>query len=267
MKHLKLEKKEQIAVLTLCNLPQNRMGNQMQTDFEEAIQILRDDRDVRALIIRADGDIFSYGGNFPEWIGLELYQIRAIIERWIVVINQIERLPYPVIAAINGPCWGGGFEFALACDIVLASPNASFNHPEKTLAITTILGGIYRFAERAGKNIAAELAYTSKPIDAERMYQLGVVNRIVERDKLDEEAMKLARELAEGPAAAHEAHKTLLRLWSQSGKAAADEALLDLSIALFETEDVKNALLSAKEALEKGVPRSALKFKGQSCFR
>jgi enoyl-CoA hydratase/carnithine racemase len=260
-----MEIKDQIAVITLDNPPQNRMDLQMLDDFEDALHDLIYS-DARVLVIRGEGDIFTYGGYFPEWIDMETHKVRALVSRWISVVNRIEHLSFPVIASINGPCWGGGFEFTLASDIVLASPNATFNHPEKTIAITTLLGGIYRFAERVGKNIAGEMAYTAKPLSAERMNQLGVVNQVVEREKLDGETTALAREIADGPASAHAAHKALLRLWSQCGRTAADEALLDLSMPLFDTEDVKIALSAAKEALDNGTPRKNLKFTSGSCF-
>lgn len=267
MKHLRLEIKNGIAVITLNHPPQNRMDIQMLEDFEEAIMTIRYTEDVRTMILRGEGEIFGYGGYFPEWVGIESYKIRAIQERWLNVLKQVEALPFPVIASINGPCWGGAFEFTLACDMVYAVPEATFNHPEKTLAITTLLGGVYRFADRAGKNIAGELVYTAKPLSAQRMYELGVINHIVEKDKLDEEVMKAAVDIAEGPAGAHQAHKALLRLWSQGGIALADESVVDYTVPLFETEDVKNALTSAQKALEGGTPRPIIKFNSKNIFR
>lgn len=267
MEHLKLQIHDGIAVVTFCNPPQNRMGLQMLEDFTEVISTIRYNSDVRVAILRGEGEMFSYGGYFPEWIGLETHQVRAIQERWLNLLQQWEAFPFPTIASVNGPCWGGAFEWTLACDLVYAVPEAHFNHPEKTLAITTMLGGVYRFAERAGRNVAAEMAYCSKPFTAQRMYELGVVNHIVERDHLDEEVMKVAVDIAEGPAGAHASHKALLRLWSQGGVQAADGSLADYTTPLFGTDDVKRALVSAKDALEGGYTRPILKFTSPNIFR
>jgi len=267
MKHLKLSISEQIATITLCYPPQNRMGLQMLSDFEEALNTVAYTEDVRVMVLRGEGGVFSYGGYFPEWIGVKSHDVRALIERWNKIISYLERLPFPVIASVDGACWGGGFEFALACDMILATPESTFNHPEKTISVTTMLGGVYRFAERAGKNIAAELAYTAKPLTAERMQQLGVVNRLIPKEDLEKETAALAGEIANGPAAVHVAHKSLLRLWSQSGKAAAEEALVDYSVLVIPTNDCQTALKAAKHALDTGTPRPALKFEDKCMFR
>lgn len=267
MEHLRLEIKDEIASITLCNPPQNRMGGTMLTDFEEALNTIAYTDNVRVLVLQGEGGVFSYGGYFPEWIGAPSYDTRALIERWNKVVGQLERLSFPVIASIDGACWGGGFEFALACDMVLATPRSTFNHPEKTISVTTMLGGVYRFAERAGKNIAVELAFTARPLTAARMAELGVVNRIIPEEELTEKTAELAREIADGPAAVHAAHKALLRLWSQSGKAAAEEALTDYSTLMISTDDCQAALKAAKQALDTGTQRPTLRFEDKSMFR
>lgn len=254
---------DDIAVLTFNSPPQNRMIAQYSIDFDAVLDDITA-AEVRAMVMRSDLEgIFSYGGYFPIWLDINDTQFHYAIKSGLARIQRIENLPFPVIAAVNGVCWGGGFETVLCCDMVLATPNATFNHQEKTLAITTLLGGIYRFAERAGKNMAMELAFTSEPFSAEKMMQCGVVNRIVEPENLDAEAMKLARMLADGPTQAYKAYKTLMRIWATGGIRAADEALVELSCPLLNTEDTQRALRSAKEALENGTERPVLKFKGK----
>jgi Enoyl-CoA hydratase/carnithine racemase len=262
MKHLRLHIENELATLTLNNPPQNRIGTPMLEDFEEAVESIANSG-VRALIIRADGPDFSYGGYFPEWPGMKTHELRALFDRYLAVYNRFERLPFPTMAAVQGACWGGGFELAIRCDMIIAAPSAHFNHPEQTLAITTLLGGVYRLAERAGRNIAAEMAYTSGQLDAEKMHRHGVVNRIVPEKDLDKEVLLLASSLAHGATRAHAAHKVLLRLWALGGIQAADEALMDVSVPLFETEDTERALQSAEIALAKGEKRPVLQFKGR----
>jgi enoyl-CoA hydratase/carnithine racemase len=95
------------------------------------------------------------------------------------------------------------------------------------------------------------------------MLERGVVNRVVPDESLLEEAGTFARNLADGPTRAHLVHKALLRIWIAGGLAAADAAMLDLALPLFETEDVKLALPAAVEAFKAGRPRPRFKFEGR----
>jgi enoyl-CoA hydratase/carnithine racemase len=178
------------------------------------------------------------------------------------VFNRFERLPIPVVAAIRGLCFGGGFELALRADVILAAANATFGHPEQTLGIVTLLGGIYRVAERAGRARASEWAMTSQPVPAAEMERFGVVNRVVAADDLDQVARSFVQKLAQGPTRAYAAHKALLRIWAVAGVGAADEAMFDIAMPLFETNDVQTGIRSAVDALRAGTPRPALRFNG-----
>jgi enoyl-CoA hydratase/carnithine racemase len=131
------------------------------------------------------------------------------------------------------------------------------------LAIVTLLGGVYRAAERAGRARASEWALTSEQVAASVMAEAGVVNRVVADDALLGEAEAFARKIAKGPTRAYAAHKALLRAWSVGGVAAADETIFDIALPLFETEDAKTGLRSAVNALKAGKPRPVLEFQGR----
>ena len=107
------------------------------------------------------------------------------------------------------------------------------------------------------------LALTSEQVPARIMEQHGVVNHVYPDDVLLQEATDFACQLAKGPTRAHAAHKALLRSWAVGGVAAADEALFDIAMPLFETEDVKMALPAAVSALKAGKPRPVFDFKGR----
>jgi enoyl-CoA hydratase/carnithine racemase len=126
-----------------------------------------------------------------------------------------------------------------------------------------MLGGVQRVAERVGKAFALEWALTSEQVPAQTMLERGVINRVVPDGSLLEEAEAFARKLADGPTRAHLAHKALLRTWAVGGLAAADAALLDVALPLFESEDVKLALPAAVAAFKAGQPRPTFKFKGR----
>src|SRR5205814_10463734 len=113
-------------------------------------------------------------------------------------------------------------ELALRADVVIAGETARFGHPEQTIGIVTMLGGIHRVAERAGRSRAIEGALTSEQIPAATMKHHGVINRVVPDDALTDEAMAFVRRVAAGPTRAHAAHKPRLRIWAIGGLAAAD---------------------------------------------
>jgi hypothetical protein len=132
-----------------------------------------------------------------------------------------------------------------------------FGHPEQTLGIVTLLGGVYRIAERAGRSFASEWALTSEQIPAATIMKHGVVNRVVPDSELEQSARQLALRAAGGATRAYAAHKALLRIWAEAGVAAADTAMFDIAMPLFETEDVRCGIPSAVDALKAGRPRPA----------
>lgn len=262
MSHLTLTYDDNVAVLTLTNPPQNRIDVQMVRELGEAVGLIRRSG-VRAVVLRAEGPDFSFGGDIVPWPDWSVGELRASFEAFMRVFNDFEQLPLPVIAAVQGLCFGGGFELALRADVVFAGESARFGHPEQTLGIVTLLGGIYRVAERAGRARATEWALTSEQVPAEVMASEGVVNRVLPDDRLADEALAFAKRIAKGPTRAHAAHKALLRTWELGGTAAADGAMFDIATPLFETKDVQRGLGSAIEAYNAGKPRPTLTFDGQ----
>ena len=104
---------------------------------------------------------------------------------------------------------------------------------------------------------------TSEKVPASEMSRAGVVNRVVSDDKLREEVLAFAQRIATGATRAYAAHKALLRIWSLGGVAAADQAMFDIAMPLFEREDTQAGLNSAVEALKAGRPRPVLEFQGR----
>lgn len=106
---------------------------------------------------------------------MESSELRAKFEGYLDAFNRLERVALPVVSAVRGRCLGGGFELALRTDVIFAGSSAKFCHPEQTLGIITLLGGIYRVAARAGRARAMEWAMTSEPVPAETMAAAGAV--------------------------------------------------------------------------------------------
>lgn len=262
MQHLTLRIDEQVATLVLNNPPQNRIGDQMVAELASAIDAI-EGSDARAVVLRSEGENFSFGGDIMPWPDASVRQLRARFEHYMAVFNRFERIPLPVVAAVQGLCFGGGLELALRADVIFAASDATFGHPEQTLGIVTLLGGIYRVAERAGRSRAAEWAMTSEKVSAATMERFGIVNRVLDEASLLPEASAFAQKIARGPTRAHAAHKALLRAWAVGGVAAADDAMFDIAMPLFETKDVTQGLASAVNALKAGKPRPVLDFEGR----
>lgn len=262
MSHLTHSIESGIATIILDRSPQNRIDDQMVSELATAIEDI-ERSDARVVLLRAKGDNFSFGGDILPWPDATSRQLRARFEGYMDVFNRFERLPLPVIAVVHGLCAGGGFELALRSDVIFASEAATFCMPEQSLALVTLLGGIYRVAERAGRARAMEWALTSERVPAATMEHFGVINRVVADVDLLSEAHAFAEKLVHSPTRAHAAHKALLRAWSNGGHKAADDLMFNIAMPLFETEDAKAGLASAIEALKAGAPRPVLKFMGR----
>jgi enoyl-CoA hydratase/carnithine racemase len=251
-----------LAVITIDNPPQNRINERMAAEMLRCIDAI-EAGEQRAVLARAEGADFSFGGDITNWPEMSVRQLRATFDTYMTVFNRFERLPLPVIAAVQGLCSGGGLELAIRADMIIAGETARFRHPEQQLGIVTVLGGVYRVAERAGRSFASEWALTSEQIPAATMMQRGVVNQVVPDAELEQRAKQFALGVAAGPTRAYAAHKALLRIWAEAGVAAADSAMFDIAMPLFETDDVRRGIPSAVAALKAGRPRPPMDFKGR----
>ena len=262
MAHLTHTIENGLAVIVLDNPPENRLSSQMFSELSSALSVIGSS-EARALLMRAEGENFSLGGDIVPWPEMSSRELRSLLETYMVCVNQFERLSIPTVAAVQGRCFGGGFELALRADVIFAGETARFAHIEQSLGLATVLGGVYRVAERAGRSKAIEWALTSEHIPSHVMERYGVVNSVVPDDRLVAEANAFATKLASGPTRAHAAHKVLLRIWATGGVAAADEAIADIASPLFDTEDVKLALPASVQAIKAKQPRPAFLFKGR----
>jgi enoyl-CoA hydratase/carnithine racemase len=262
MPHIECAVVDGLATLVLTNPPQNRIGTQLVDELEQALRTIGAS-DARAVLLRAEGPDFSYGGDIAPWPDWGEREMRTRFEHFLRTFNQFERLPIPTIAAVQGLCFGGGLELAVRADVLFAGRTARFGHPEQSIAIVTLLGGIYRIAERAGRSRAMEWALTSEQVPAAEMERFGVVNRVIDDERLVAEATAFARKVAAGPTKAHAAHKALLRAWAVGGVAAADEVMFDIAIPLWATDDTRAAIPAAVSAMRAGQPRPAMPFAGR----
>jgi len=168
-----------------------------------AFEKLRDDPTVRAVILTGAGEkAFIAGADIAELASLEPEQARANSEKGQELTRLIETLGKPVIAAINGFALGGGCELALACTIRIAAEGARIGTPEVKLGLICGYGGTQRLPRLIGRGRAQELLLTGEPVDAQEAFRIGLVNRVVRKESLLDEARAIAGKFASaGPLA------------------------------------------------------------------
>ncbi|MBT2302065.1 enoyl-CoA hydratase/isomerase family protein [Variovorax paradoxus] len=259
--HLSIE--SGVARLEFDNPPHNRLAPAMLASFDEAITKIRQDSSVRAVIVSARGDNFSHGGDITFWPHVPPAEFQQRLAGAIERANLLEDLPVPTIAAVQGGCFGGGFEYALRCDIIIAADNARFSHTEQTVGVFTLLGGVQRVADRAGRARAIKWALTSERVSAAEMLSAGVVTEVVAPSDVMSRAREWAARFATGPTLAHAAHKKLLKAWSSGGIAAADAIMPGMTVGIFSSSDAKKGIASGIDALQRGVERPVIPFDGK----
>jgi enoyl-CoA hydratase/carnithine racemase len=173
-----------------------------------ALDDLYVDRDVRAVIVTGAGDkAFCAGADLKERAGMGPDQVRRFLKQIREALTDLENLPKPVIAAVNGIALGGGTELALACDIRIASSSATMGLTETTLAIIPGGGGTQRLPRLVGKGRAKELIFTGRKVDAAEALAIGLVEEVCEPGQLLARAEALVRRIVDntGPVAVAQA--------------------------------------------------------------
>ena len=202
------EKKQNIYTITL-NRPskRNAITVEMLTGICEMAERQAGDPDVRAIILKGEGKIFSAGVDFNS-LGAEVgaclgeggaggRALRALIYRFQQYLNRLEAVEIPIICAMHGRALGLGIELALACDLRLFSDDCIWGMPELKLGVIADLGGTSRLARLVGAARAMEILMTAREYSAQQALQWGLVNYIYPAADLIPEAEKLALEIAQ----------------------------------------------------------------------
>ena len=207
--HLRVDRDGDIAVVSLLA---PTMPPALFTELGEAFAALSRDAALRAVIVRGDGKVFSYGLDLPAafaawgptFSGQGLAAART--ELWNMIleiqaaVTAVASCPAPVIAAIHGWCVGGGVDLITACDLRICSADARFSVRETKVAMVADLGSLQRLPLVIGDAATRELALTGKDIDASRALALGLVSQVVaDRAAVDAAARALAAEIAGNP--------------------------------------------------------------------
>jgi enoyl-CoA hydratase len=252
-KNILFSVEEGVATLTF-NRPKalNAMNSETMAEFLAAVNVCKADETIKVLVLTGAGDrAFVAGADISEMQSLRPQEALAFMEAGHETLRQMEIMPKPVIAAVNGFALGGGTEISLACDIRFASEKAVFGQPEILIGLIPGWGGTQRLSRIIGMGRAKELILCGDRIDAQRAYEIGLVNRIFPAEQLLPETLAFARKLAAMPGFAVKMAKHSINFGCDL---ALDNALrleVECCAQCFSTDDQKEGM---KAFLEKRKP-------------
>lgn len=235
---------ENVARLTISNSKRRgALDHEILDAMGEALRSL----EARCLVITGEGAVFSAGydiGNFEEGAFPQAAE-KLVAHPFTEAIEAIEAYRYPVIAAMNGHAIGGGLELALACDIRIAARNAKMGMPPAKIGLIYSHTGLRKFIEVCGVGFTNELFFTGRNVDADRAYEMGLVNQVVERGGLEDFTLHMAREIAANSPLSLAGNKHIIRtLRELPGKLPEDveRELVELRESCFTTEDFREGI-------------------------
>jgi len=231
--------REDRKLLIKINRPQvlNALRGDTFLELEQALNELSAD-DCWAAIITGAGDrAFSAGGDIKalaKMDGGDAASFAAMTHR---ILDKMESIPKPIVAAVNGFALGAGCDLATACDIVVASETARFGEPPAGLGITTPFGGTQRLPRIVGPKMAKQLFFTGETIDAEEAHRIGLVNKVVRHEELLSETGMMVEKILERAPIAVGYFKQLVNFSSYGSLGEGDKLEQELFARCFETED------------------------------
>lgn len=249
------------VVMVTLNRPdrKNALGPEEWQSLSQHIQTARQQKDVRVLLLRGAGGAFSSGGDLrtmPDRFAWPMAQREAQLRSDGNVISMLYDLDMPVVAQIEGPCLGAGLALALACDLRIASEQASFGAVFHRVGLSMDFGLSFLLPRTVGESVAADLMFSAEVIPAARAKELGIVQRVVAKERIGEEVWTLCQKLAEGPPLAHAATKRALHRATSAELRAAIEWEARSQTLLGKSAD-------AAEGVAAVLSKKAPKFRGE----
>lgn len=190
---ISVESKNWITTVTLDSPPNNYLDKDVLAKLNKTMSEVSASRaDLRVVLITAKGKNFSAGIDYAGFTKMTKDEAGHFAEVGYYLLQHIENLPVPVIAAVKGETTGAGLGLALAADIRIAASDAIFSLPEAQFGVPPIFGSSQRLSKTVGIGRAKELLFTGRAVNAEEALRIGLVNKVVPVDALDEEANRLA---------------------------------------------------------------------------
>ena len=257
LKYIKFKKQDDIGRIQF-NRPEklNALNPDVFKDLEQILSCCEEDDSIRLVILTGNEKAFVAGADIEHMAKKDIRVSYELTDQNMRVFEKLADLPKPTIAGISGYALGAGCEAALCCDFRIAAENAILGLPEITLGIIPGAGGTQRLPRLVGIGPATELIFMGEMIKADRAQQIGLVNKIVPLDQLENEVNALAFKLLERPALALRAAKTALRKGLNTSLKDGLQIEQDLFCMLFGTYDQKEGMAAF---IEKRKP----KFKGR----
>lgn len=221
----------------------NALSSDLRLELMDAIEAAVDD-DVRCLVVTGAGKAFSAGGDIDqmrerhETGDTTAAEYQAYMrETAQVLVERLHALPIPTIAKVSGPAVGAGLGLALACDLLVADTTAKFGAAFRNVGLGPDAGASFLLPRLVGPQVALEMIYTGEVVDADRAVDIGLVNRVVAPDELDETVTDLAQHIASGPTRALTEAKRLVHDNHERDLSAALEAEAGTQSLLYTTAD------------------------------
>jgi enoyl-CoA hydratase/carnithine racemase len=191
------DKKDKVVLITL-NRPdkRNALSIALRSEVDQCLAEIEEDDSVSVAVMTGAGPSFCAGFDRNEFFSQEPSHLKALIESTDRFHLRLMNFPKPIVAAINGPAMGGGLDLAVLCDVRVATENAVFSHPEIKFGAPTLYGPL---AEVIGGGLARDLCLSGRRIDAQEAHRIGLVSSVVPLDRLLDEAMSVANDIAEAP--------------------------------------------------------------------
>jgi enoyl-CoA hydratase len=224
----------------------NAIDDRVVGQLEKLLHAAEQDRTLRAVVLTGGGEAAFISGADLKLLSSGNSALRAEVDaRVLAVLQRIEALPVPVLAAINGPVLGGGNEVALACDMRIAEAHASVTFKHAALSVTPGWGGLARLTRTVSPGVAAKLFYSALPLDAEEARRVGLYDEVVARGGALVRALELAHAVEQTSASAVADLKRLLRL-GYAGALTQDEET-KVFLARTQSKDHLEALAAFRE--------------------
>jgi len=194
--HILTETRGRVALISL-NRPQalNALNRALLEELRQALQAFNADPAIGAIVITGGARAFAAGADIKEMASMSPTEMEA--NSVSDLFSRLESVGKPVIAAVGGFALGGGCELALLCDIILAAENARFGLPEVIIGVIPGGGGTQRLTRAVGKSLAMEMILGNRQLNAQEAEKYGLVSRVVPVERLLDEALTLAAEIAE----------------------------------------------------------------------
>jgi enoyl-CoA hydratase len=241
--NLTYELKSGIAYITI-NRPQalNALNCDLLDELYSVFNDASNDEEVQAIILTGEGKAFVAGADIAEMNMLNAIEGKAMMAKGHTVMNFVESIEKPVIAAVNGFALGGGCELAMACDIRIASEKAKFGQPEVNLGIIPRFGGTQRLPRLVGKGMGKYLIMTGEMISADEAYRIGLAEKVVPAEELIGAAEKVARTIMEKAPIAISSAKSAINVGIHLDMPTASQLEIEACATPFGSEDRKEGM-------------------------